>query len=294
MSWRDMPSLAALRAFSVFSETGSVQQAGAALNVSHAAISQQLRQLESHMGVPLLDRSGRALKLTPEGEKLAQALTLGFGAIRAAVQDLSTRGAGQPLHVTCTPMFATHWLMPRLAAFRQVYPEVDMVIDPTGEVVHLGPGGIDIALRFGRGDWPGLEAEMLLPSPMVVVAAPGLLDNRAIARPEDLLDLPWLEEIGTNEASVWLRSRGVEDGLKGGRVVLPGNLLMEALRGGQGVAVSVRAFVAPDVAAGRLVELFCDEPGRGYHIVHRPGLLRPGARHFVNWLRRQRDSTDQL
>lgn len=291
MSWRDMPSLAALRAFAVFAETGALQQAGAVLNVSHAAISQQLRHLEAHMGVPLLDRSGRALKLTAEGEQLAQALTLGFGAIRTAVQDLSTRGAGQPLHVTCTPMFATHWLMPRLAVFRQAYPEVDMVIDPTGEVVQLTPGGIDIALRYGHGTWPGLDSEMLLPSPMVVVAAPGLLDKRQVGRPEDLLDLPWLEEIGTNEASVWLRSRGVQDSIKAGRVVLPGNLLMEALRAGQGVAVSVRDFVAPDVAAGRLVELFCENAGRGYHIVHRPGVLRPGARHFVNWLRRERDLT---
>ena len=250
MQWRDMPSLSALRAFAVFAESGTLQQAGVALNVSHAAISQQLRQLEARMGVPLLDRSGRALRLTVEGEQLAQALTLGFGAIRVAVQDLTTRGAGQPLHVTCTPMFATHWLMPRLAGFRQAYPAVDLVIDPTGEVVQLTPGGIDVALRYGHGNWPGLEAEMLLPSPMVVVAAPGLLDRRRVDQPEDLLDLPWLEEIGTNEASVWLRSRGVEDGLKAGRVVLPGNLLMEALRGGQGVAVSVRDFVAPDVKAG--------------------------------------------
>jgi len=291
MQWRDMPSLSALRAFAVFAESGTLQQAGVALNVSHAAISQQLRQLEAHMGVPLLDRSGRALRLTVEGEQLAQALTLGFRAIRVAVQDLTTRGAGQPLHVTCTPMFATHWLMPRLAGFRQAYPAVDLVIDPTGEVVQMTPGGIDVALRYGHGNWPGLEAEMLLPSPMVVVAAPGLLDQRRVNRPEDLLDLPWLEEIGTNEASVWLRSRGVEDGLKAGRVVLPGNLLMEALRGGQGVAVSVRDFVAPDVKAGRLIELFQEEQGRGYHIVHRPGVLRPGARHFVNWLRRERAST---
>ncbi|NIZ13229.1 LysR family transcriptional regulator [Phaeobacter sp. HF9A] len=290
MSWRDMPSLAALRAFAVFAETGHVQRAGALLNVSHAAISQQLRQLEAHMGLALLDRSGRSLRLTPEGEQLAQALTLGFGAIRSAVQDLTVRGAGQPLHVTCTPMFATHWLMPRLPVFRQAHPDVDLVIDPSGEVMQLVPGGIDIALRYGKGDWPGMETEMLLASPMVVVAAPGLLDGRSVTRPENLLDLPWLEEIGTNEASVWLKSRGVTEAVKAGRIKLPGNLLMDALRAGQGVAVSVQAFVAPDIAEGRLVQLFCEEKGRGYHIAHRPGVLRPGARHFVNWLRRERDS----
>lgn len=289
MAWRDMPSLSALRAFSVFAETGNLSAAGAELNVSHAAISQQLRALEAHMGVPLLDRSGRALRLTAEGEILAQALSLGFGAIRSTVQDLSSRGAGRALHVSCTPMFATHWLMPRLPGFRAAHPAIDLVIDPTGEVVELKPGGIDIALRYGMGQWSGLEAEMLLNSPIAVVAAPELLDGREVSAPEDLLDLPWLEEIGTNEASHWLASRGVKPEITAGRIVLPGNLLMDALLEGQGVAVSVRDFVARDVAAGRLTELFCEKQGRGYHIVHRKGVLRSGARHFVNWLRRERD-----
>ncbi len=293
MDWLSLPPLAALRAFSAYAEHGNLAKAGAALNVSHAAISQQLRSLEDYLGTPLLDRSGRALEMTEEGQHLAQALLLGFGAIQSAVQDLSAQGAARPLHISCTPMFAANWLMPRLAEFRMQYPDVDLVIDPRGEVVSLQPGGVDIALRYGDGNWAGLESEILLCSPMVVVAKPSLLQDRVIQAPEDLLDLPWLEELGTTEAAHWLRSRGVAEVIRGASIKLPGNLLMQAVREGQGVAVSVQDFVDEDLKAGRLVELFTGSEGRGYHIVTRPGVLRVQARQFISWLRRNRKTNAQ-
>lgn len=291
MDWLHMPPLAALRAFTAFAETGNVVQAGAALNVSHAAISQQLRALEAHLGAALLDRSGRALALTADGAHLARALQLGFAAIEAAVQEISAAGTARPLHVTCTQMFAANWLMPRLAGFQAEHPEIDLVLDPRGEVVELKPGGIDIAIRYGNGDWPGLEARMLLQSPMVVIAADSLLSGRSVAVPEDLLDLPWLEELGTTEASLWLESRGVKEALRGPRTRLPGNLLMQAARAGQGVAVSVREFVLEDLQSGRLRALFTQGEGKGYHIVTRAGVLRPEARKLIAWLRRQQKET---
>ncbi|MEP2716898.1 LysR substrate-binding domain-containing protein [Pseudophaeobacter sp.] len=290
MDWLSLPPLAALRAFSAFAEHANVSKAGAALNVSHAAISQQLRSLEDHLGVPLLDRSGRSLELTEEGKHLAQAVLLGFGAIQTAVQEVSTQGAMRPLHISCTPMFAANWLMPRLAEFRLKHPGIDLVIDPRGEVVALQPGGVDIALRYGDGDWGGLESEILLCSPMVVVAHPDLLKGRSVSAPEDLLDFPWLEELGTTEAAHWLRSRGVADVIRGASIKLPGNLLMQAVREGQGIAVSVKDFVQEDLAAGRLVELFTGDEARGYHIVTRPGVQRPQSRQFIAWLRHHKST----
>lgn len=284
-----MPPLAALRAFAAFAETGNVAAAGRALNVSHAAVSQQLRALEAHLGAVLLDRSGRAMSLTADGRHLARALELGFGAIGAAVEELSRDSAARPLQVTLTPAFAMHWLMPRLAGFREAHPDVDLVLDPRGELADPAPGGIDLAIRYGAGRWPGLEAEMLLEAPMVVVAAPGLLDG-PVRQPADLLGYPWLQEIGTNEADLWLRDNGV-DGSVRTRIALPGNLLLDAARDGQGIAVSVRPFAAADLKAGRLVELFSGRSGgHGYHIATRPGVLRPPARAFAAWLRRQRGS----
>jgi LysR family transcriptional regulator, glycine cleavage system transcriptional activator len=287
MNWNEMPSMAALKAFHAYAETGNVVQAGAALNVSHAAISQQLRVLENRMDITLLDRTGRSLSLTDEGKRLAQALELGFGAIGAVIQELTQSDVNRPVHVSCTSSFAASWLMPRLPGFRAVNPEINLTLDPSPELVPLKPGGIDLALRYGQGDWPGLDSELLLASPIVIVAAPGLLEGKDQISPEELVNYPWLEELGTTESTTWLESYGVIGSGQAKRLELPGNLMLDGLRAGQGIAVTVRQFVEDDLMTGRLVELFCAEDGRGYHIVTRPGVLRPTARRFVQWLRRQ-------
>lgn len=288
MNWRSLPPLAALRAFAAFVETGNVADAGAALNVTHAAISQHLRALERHLGIALLDRSGRALELTDAGQQLAQAVTVGFGAIESVVGELIGRDAARPLHVSVTPSFAANWLMSRLADFRMRHPDIDLMIDPSAAVVELRPGGIDVSVRYGAGNWPGVESEPLIKTPIVVVGTPELLAGHDIETPDDLVGLPWLEELGTSESSTWLREHGVEHGIAGRRrAQMPGNLLTEALRRGDGLAVTTKLSVEADIAAGRLRVLFEDrEEDRGYHIVTRPGILRPQARQFVAWLRR--------
>ena len=287
MHWIDMPPLAALRAFAAFAETGNVSRAGAMLNVSHAAISQQLRALEQHLGLTLLDRSGRSMTLTAEGAQLAGALGQGFGLIRTAVAELTGAEADRPLHVTTTPTFAASWLMPRLPDFRARHPEIDIMLDPSASLCPLEPGGVDVALRYGSGDWPDLEATELVQSPMVVVAAPSLLAGRAITAPADLTQLPWLEELGTTEATRWLSDRGHIRGPGTGTTQVPGNLLLDGARDGQGVAVTVRYFVEADLASGRLVCLFEEHDKKGYFTVTRKGPLRPPVKAFVAWLRRQ-------
>ncbi|MBO9413021.1 MULTISPECIES: LysR family transcriptional regulator [unclassified Ruegeria] len=287
MDWMKMPPFAALRAFSAFAETGNVVQAGSMLNVSHAAISQQLRALEKHLGTSLLNRSGKSMVLTPEGEHLAQALHLGFRAIGAAVTDLVQSGLDRPVHVSLTPSFAASWLMPRLPAFQAEHPDIDLALEPTPKLVTLGPGGVDVALRYGAGGWPGVTSELLLPSPITIVAAPSLLGDKTNWTAAELSQLPWLEEFGTTEATTWLAGQGVEHGPRAGRIALPGNLLLDGLRTGQGVTVTARHFVESDIADGRLVELFCQPGNSGYHIVTTENSMRPAVRTFVSWLRRQ-------
>jgi LysR family glycine cleavage system transcriptional activator len=288
MDWRSLPPLSALRAFSAFAEAGNVVAAGTALGVSHAAISQQLRSLEAHLDVALLDRSGRALSLTAEGQQLAKALRAGFGGMIDTVSQITGTQADRPLHISTTPTFAASWLMPRLPRFRALHPQSDIMLNPTPEVIALSPDGIDVAIRYGAGDWPGLDAELLLSSPMVVVAAPALVGDGALPSVEELAELPWLEEFGTSEANRWLAQQGVKRGLKRGLTQVPGNLLLDGARDGQGVAVTVRAFVERDIAAGRLREMMVEETaGMGYHIVTRPGVMRPMLKIFVRWIRRE-------
>lgn len=285
MNWRALPPVASLRAFAAFAQAGNVIEAGDNLGVSHAAISQQLRQLEDRLGLRLLDRSGRALRLTAEGELLARACTDGFARMIEAVEALTGALADRPLHITTTATFAAAWLMPRLGAFRSAHPGIDLTIAPSPDLVALEPGGVDMAIRFGHGDWAGLDCETLLNSPLVVVAAPSLVDGLPDTRPETLARLPWLEETGRSEGSAWLDHHGIGPERKGGWVHLPGNLVLDGARDGHGVAITVRAFAEPDLAASRLVMLDeSDDKTTGYHALTRPGPLRPALRIFRRWL----------
>jgi LysR family transcriptional regulator, glycine cleavage system transcriptional activator len=282
-----MPSLNALRAFAALAESGSFTAAGAALNVSHAAVSQQVRALEERLGASLVRREGRRVALTADGARLAAALDTAFLSIRRAVDELTGADATRPLQVTMTPSFAVSWLMPRISEFRHRHPEIELMLNPTSEIVELSPGGVDVAIRFGDGQWPGLRSELLLGTSFVVVGARSLIGDRAITEPEQILGLPWLQELGTNEISNWLRRRGVVSPKVENVTHLPGYMVLEGLRAGEGITATARAFVERDVAEGRLVVLFEDlRPGTGYFIVTRPGVMRPPLKAFVAWLRR--------
>lgn len=287
MDWRDLPPLAALRAFAAYVETGSVVGAGAALSVSHAAVSQQLRSLETHLGVALLDRSGRALKLNAEGEILAQGCAEGFAHIARAIALVTGAEANRPLHISPTPSFAAAWLMPRLPEFRAAHPGLSLLLNPTPEMMTLAPGGVDLSIRYGSGNWAGLDCELLLESPMVVVAAPSLIAGKDISDPSALSQLTWMEEAGTSESTKWLDARGVDRAMRGSLIQAPGNLLLDGARDGQGVAVTVRLFLEADIRSGRLCVLHEDAiPGTGYYLVTRPGVQRPPLKAFLRWIRK--------
>ena len=287
-----MPPLAALRAFSAYAETGSLTAAGARLNVTHAAISQQIRALEARLGLSLLERNGRRTSLTPEGRQLARALEQGFGAIAEEIEALTGAGAARPVQVSVTPTFASAWLMPRLADLRARHPEINLMIDASPALRDLRPGEIDVAIRHGTGDWPGFNADLLLPSPIAVVAAPSLVGKDEDVGLEALTRYHWLHETGVNEASQWLARHGVTQEIAGGATALPGNMMLEAVRAGQGIAILAWPFIAEDIAAGRLRLLFHDELDKGYYIVTRPGAQRDTVRKFLRWLRRQKVADD--
>ena len=287
MNWRELPPLAGLRAFAAFVQEGGVAQAGSALGVSHAAVSQQLKALEKHLGVALLDRSSRALSLTDEGQHLATATLDGFGKMIDAAAHITGANDARPLHISVTPSFAASWLMPRLPDFRAKHPDINILVDPSADIVAVAPDGVDVAIRYGTGPWPGLQSEMWMECPMIVVASPDLIKGHTITKPSDLKEAPWLEEFGRSEGTTWLQKHGVASGITGSFIQVPGNLMLDGARDGQGVIVTVECFVERDLQAGRLVKLFKeDRPGAGYHIVTHSGVQRPPLKAFVLWLRR--------
>ncbi len=287
MNWLKFPSLSALRAFAALVEEGSVQKAGNALNVSHAAISQQLRQLEERLGIALVDRSGRQLVLTENGERLGRALMDGFSEMARVIQDITGEGDQRPLQVSLTPTFAANWLMPRLADFTRSQPDVDILLNPTPQLVALQPGGVELAIRYGKGTWSGMESHLLFKAPMVVVASPDLVGGRKFTNPAQLAEFPWLLELGSTEVSDWLADYGAQTKKRSGWIELPGNLSLDGARNGQGVIMTARAFIEQDLEAGRLRELFTIELGKGYYICTRPGVQRPALRAFCRWMAKQ-------
>lgn len=290
MDWRSLPSLNSLKAFVAVAETQSLSGAGRELNVTHAAVSQQIRSLEAFLGMQLVVREGRGVALTPEGAQLFDGVSSGFDTIRETLDDLLQDDIARPLNITMTPSFAISWLMPRINDFRLKHPDVELMLNPSAEVVEFRPGGIDLAIRFGAGNWPNLDAELFLPTNFAVVGANCLIGDRTIEKPEDLLDFPWLQEYGTNELAVWMERQGVVPTGKLNITHLPGYMVLEGLRRGDGISATAKTFIEPDIEAGNLTVLFEEGvyPGTGYHLVTRPGVKRPPLKAFLSWMRSMR------
>lgn len=290
MSWADLPSLNSLRAFASVAETGSYSRAGGDLNVSHAAVCQQVRVLEARLGVPLVVREGRGIKLTDEGATLARQLAKGFAAIRDGVDALTGADSARPIQVTMPPAFAISWLMPRIMDFQHQHPELTLMLSPTAQVIEPTAGGIDLAIRFGRGDWPGMKVTPFLFPDLVVVGARALLGRRKVTDLAVLARLPWLQELGTNEVAEWMTRWRIVPRRPPAITHMPGNLIMEAVRRGDGLTYTAHCFVEKEIKSGQLVVLSSESNTGGYYIVTRPGVLRPPVRAFVRWLKQQATS----
>jgi LysR family glycine cleavage system transcriptional activator len=287
MNWLKLPPLHALRAFSALAEQRSYVRAGQELNVTHAAVIQQVKALEAHVGHKLVTRSGRGVELTPEGRALADDLAAGFGLIQRGVQRLRSETKARPVQVTTSPAFAVKWLMPRLSSFHQANPDITLMLNPTGQIVRLEDSELDVAIRYGYfGELPQ-DADILIETDLVVVAAPQLVSEEKPEHPKDLLDFPWLQELGTNEVADWFRRRDVRIDRPPMISHMPGNLIMDAVAAGDGVTYTCRQWIERELSAGELVELFADERCGVFHIVQAEKDPREPVRRFVNWLRRQ-------
>lgn len=284
MDWTRIPPLNSLRAFSAVAETGSYTLAADKLNVTHAAVSQQIKTLEARVGVPLVVRQGRSIALTAEGQLLARDLDTAFSLIQRGVGQLVSDSANQPVQVTMTPAFAVEWLMPRLTEFQRAYPEITLLLNPTSKLIEPKPGGPDVAIRYRDKRRPASDVPTVLVTDMVIVGAPDIIANQRVDSPEALTKLPWLQELGTNEVADWLRYRGIVPETPLNISQMPGNLIMNAVRRGDGLTYSARAFFREDIASGRIVELFSEPLFGLYYVETQHGPIRPAARKFVDWL----------
>lgn len=285
MNWRDLPSLAALRGFEAAARTGSLTKAAAELNVTHAAIAQHVRTVEDVVGTALLVRQGRGMALTEAGAQLAGPLSEGFGQVADAVRRVAVGAADAPLSITTTTSFAENWLMPRLGSFWAQHPDITVSITPSQAISDLRRDGFDAAVRYGRGNWQGVEATFLASADYVVVAAPSLIGSRKPKALADLSDLPWLFETTHRESQLWTHDNGLDPACCQSKTLATLSMVLSATRAGAGVSVQSRALVENDLANGTLRAILeVPQAGLGYYWVTRPGVQSAKLRTFAKWI----------
>jgi LysR family glycine cleavage system transcriptional activator len=286
VEWRSFPSLTSLRAFEAAARLQGFSLAARELNVTHAAIAQQVRGLEEFLGKELVFREGRGLALTSDGARLAQGLAEGFRTIGTALEEIKATQPGAPVRVTLTPAFAAQWLMPRLKSFWSAHPDVPISLHPEKRVIDLRRENIDLGIRFGNGIWPGLDVEFLTAAQYVIVAAPSLLLGNDQLTTAELSAMPWVIEQDWPEALTWLRSFGLKPDAMNISYIPTEELALSAARQGYGLHVEAAALVEQDVENGtlRVVGTIKDD-SLAYYLVSRPGPKRPELKTFMKWLK---------
>lgn len=283
IDWTKLPSLTALRAFDATVQSGSFSAAARSLNVTHAAVAQQVKALETHLGLPLLLRSPRGITPTPEGQRLAQSLQSGFTAINDGVLSAMEQGGQQPVRVTTTAYFAESVIFPRIADFWLEHPDTEIAFTPTDRAVDLVAEGFDLAVRAGEGGWPDLDARRLLQSPTLALASPRLVDDPAT----NWQDIPWLiPHEDTWERDV-LRQSGIDPAQI--RTIDVGNPALEirAAEQGMGLLLESQVDVARQLDQGSLkVAPIQIQHVSSYFIVTPPWPPRRNVQTFIKWLLR--------
>ena len=286
---RRLPPLNALRAYEAAARHLSFTKAAQELNVTQAAISHQVKALEERLGVTLFRRMNRALLLTDEGQSYLPAVREAFDMIDAATARLLAHERTGALVVSCMPSFGAAWLVRRLGHFRAAHPDIDVRLDPSVPLVDFGREDVDIAIRYGSGDWPGLAVDRLMTEDVVPVCSPEVLaGEHPLDTPDDLRHHTLLHDEGQADWRNWLLAAGVE-GVDPSRGVTytDSSMVVQAAVAGQGVALARSALAADDLAAGRLVRAFDIRlpVEYAYYVVYPEAYAeRPKVMAFRDWL----------
>ena len=268
---RRLPPLSALRAFEAAARHGSFKRAAAELAVTPTAISHQIKTLEEHTGLVLFERQVRKVVLTETGGQLFPVLQDSLDTIEATLLRLTRSRKRAQVTISATNAFTAKWLVPRVARFHTRHPQIDLQLHASDEAVDLDGSGVDIAIRYGRGPYAGLQAEPMFADQFAPVVNPAL----GIRRMSDLdgvslIHFHWKRQHPLNPTwERWFRDAGLEAGFPSGQLRFSDEShAIQAAVAGQGVALLSLALVADEIAAGRLVQPFGPViGGHTYHLV---------------------------
>lgn len=283
------PPLKGLWYFKTAAELGGFKQAAEALFVTQAAVSQQIRLLEQQLGILLFERQTRKVMLTQQGHALLPYLHKAFGQVEMGLLTLKADPSPSTINLTVLPSFATCWLLPRLASFNKALPNYQLRIDPTEQLADFHQDDIDIGIRFGLGDYPGLKSELLAEDELVIAYRPGLIDPSQPIRMQ-LSKLNFIYDEGRDNEKAWL-ALNQQLGLMGHTVsnlkIDNAALVQQATVAGQGFSLLRRRLVNQSLELGQL-EIYPDFAWpceyRYYLVAPERHFEWPKLKSFRNWL----------
>jgi LysR family transcriptional regulator of beta-lactamase len=279
--------LNALRAFESSARHLSFTRAAQELNVTQAAVSQQVRSLEERLGTALFKRLPRGLAMTDEGLALRPVLSDAFDRIEAVLKQFDGGHFHEVLTVGVVGTFAVGWLMPRLNSFRDAHPFVELRLLTNNNLVDLATEGLDFAIRFGDGTWPGSLATKLLDAPLALLCTPEIAAR--LARPDDLANETLLRSYRTDDWMNWFAAAGIAPRPVRGPVFDSSQLMVEAAIQGAGIALAPALMFERQINTGRLVRPFDVEVKTGsYWLTCLKGKpMTPAMLLFSQWLAKE-------
>jgi LysR family glycine cleavage system transcriptional activator len=286
---RKLPPLNSLPSFEAAARLLNFSKAAEELSVTPGAISRAIKTLEDQLDVSLFDRETRTVRLTAIGEPYARAVRDMLEQLASATATVTTRRSDSTLNVSTSDGFAGRWLVPRLYRFHGAYGDIDVRVSTTGKLTNFLGDGIDIAVRYGGGNYPGLTSEFLAGEEVFPVCSPKLLKGaHPLRKPEDLKHHTLIRDSYPIDWTAWLSSAGVKGvNPRKGLTFDSYTFAVEAAVKGEGVALGRTMLVADDLAAERLVRPFKHtvKAASSFFLVYPPEAIRQRKiRVFREWL----------
>lgn len=258
---RRLPPLNALRAFEAAARHESFTRAAEELCVTQGAVSHQVKALEVELGIKLFNRERQRLVITEAGREYLIVLRDALDRIAVGTERLLQRQSSGVLTVSTSPDFAAKWLVNRLGRFAEEHPSIDLRVSATLHHVDFAREDVDLAVRHGDGNWPGLDVVRLSAEQLFPVCSPKLLAGRnRLTRPADVLKFPLIHVDDRKDWARWLEAVGVDGAeLSHGPVLNRASMVIDAAIDGQGIALARTTLAASDLISGRLVRPFDEE-----------------------------------
>ena len=286
---RKSTPLNALRSFEAAARLLSFTEAAKELNVTQAAVSHQVKSIEEYLGIALFNRNPRRLTLTTQGRQLLPEITEAFDKISNALDAIEVKPDSNLITVRLAPSFAAKWLSPRLKYFWMQHPEIDLSLFHAHPAVDFEREQIDIAVTYGKGDWPGVVSERLLSLDFFPVCCPDYLTGEnPLTELENIFSYALLHDADYECWKDWLNLAGLDSvQANRGTIIDDTNVLIQAAIDGQGVALGSTTFVQDHLDAGRLVKPFTQilKNEYSYYVVcPESHLNNPSVSAFRDWL----------